>query len=436
MNIDGTGPTGVWKPSCSRIYKVSARGLSLYLYIVCLLGPFGLRGQDQPPHSADRMAPTTRAGEIEAQRQKKAANLRPEEQSRAEHDLAVVENNHIIQRIFGGVSGLRLRLGGLITGSGLALGPEYDRPLAGGLAQFHTSVRGSLEKFYLMDAGVSMPKLASGLFFANLYAEHFDWASVDYYGPGPNSHKTGRADYRLENTSVEGSAGIQPWRHLRLGGIARGMAINVGPGSEERYGSAPAQYPTTPGMQYQTNYFQDGAFAQLDYRDSPSDPHGGGNYSARFSDYNDVRRDHYAFDRLDLEAQQYIGFLNKFRVIALRARIESTTPHAGNEVPFYLQPTLGGPDDLRGYRPFRFYDNNALVMNAEYRWQVFAGLDMALFVDAGKVYDQWQQINLRHLRADAGFGFRFKMNDAVFMRIDTGFSPEGFGVWLKFGNVF
>ena len=33
-------------------------------------------------------------------------------------------------------------------------------------------------------------------------------------------------------------------------------------------------------------------------------------------------------------------------------------------------------------------------MNAEYRWEVFSGLDMALFADAGKVYMQKSDLNL------------------------------------------
>ena len=390
----------------------------------------------QQPGSADRSAPATRAGEIDRQRQAKAAHLLPEVQSKAEHDFAVVENDSIVQRIFGGVSGLRLRLGGLITGSGLALGPEYDHPLFDDQAQFMASVRGSLEKYYLMETGLSMPKLAHDHYFFDVYGVHRDYPSVDYYGPGPDSHKAGRADFRLEDTWFQATTGIKLWNHLRLGGVARYLLVNVGPGDDAEYTSAETLYPATPGMLYQSNFLQDGGFLQFDYRDVPGDPHSGGNYIAQFSTYNDVRRDRYSFDRLDLEAQQYIGFFNKLRVIALRAKIVATSPHAGNQVPFYLQPTLGGPDDLRGYRAFRFYDNNEAVLNGEYRWQVFAGLDMALFVDAGQVFDRWQQINYRHLRSDAGFGFRFKMNGAVFMRIDTGFSPEGFGIWLKFGNIF
>jgi hypothetical protein len=61
---------------------------------------------------------------------------------------------------------------------------------------------------------------------------------------------------------------------------------------------------------------------------------------------------------------------------------------------------------------------------------------MALFVDAGRVFHDWQQINLRELETDYGFGFRFNARNNVFLRLDTAFSREGFQIWLRFNNVF
>jgi hemolysin activation/secretion protein len=98
--------------------------------------------------------------------------------------------------------------------------------------------------------------------------------------------------------------------------------------------------------------------------------------------------------------------------------------------------TLGGSDDLRGYRNFRFHDNNALLMNAEYRWEVAPALDMAIFADAGRVFSRPEAFALSDLKAAGGFGFRFKTRDAVVLRFDTGFSSEGFQIWFKFNGPF
>ena len=101
-----------------------------------------------------------------------------------------------------------------------------------------------------------------------------------------------------------------------------------------------------------------------------------------------------------------------------------------------LGKLTGGSEDLRGYRVFRFYDDNSLLLNGEYRWEVMSGFDMALFVDSGKVFHSKSNLNFTDMRTDAGFGLRFSNAQSVFMRWDIGFSKEGFQVWIKFGNVF
>ena len=137
-----------------------------------------------------------------------------------------------------------------------------------------------------------------------------------------------------------------------------------------------------------------------------------------------------------MDAQQYISFTNRRRVIALRAHAVFTDPRAGEFVPFYLQPTLGGSDSLRGFRAWRFYDNNRVVMTGEYRWEVFSGLDMALFADSGEVFHRVRDFAFSDLEQSYGFGFRFNVRNDVFLRLDTGFSREGFQIWFKFNNVF
>ena len=92
----------------------------------------------------------------------------------------------------------------------------------------------------------------------------------------------------------------------------------------------------------------------------------------------------YSFRRLDVDLRQYLPFFSKQRVIALRAYTALTDSTTGRSIPFYLQPTLGGPDTLRGFRPFRFYDNNMMFFNGEYRFKVSSGLMAVLFAEGGE----------------------------------------------------
>jgi outer membrane protein assembly factor BamA len=108
----------------------------------------------------------------------------------------------------------------------------------------------------------------------------------------------------------------------------------------------------------------------------------------------------------------------------------------GQEIPFYLQPVVGGSEDLRGFEEARFRDRNMAVFNAEYRWEAFSGLDLALFADAGQVAHRIHQFKFNDMKTAGGVGFRFNTAKSVFLRVDVGYSGEGARMFLKFGHVF
>jgi hypothetical protein len=63
-------------------------------------------------------------------------------------------------------------------------------------------------------------------------------------------------------------------------------------------------------------------------------------------------------------------------------------------VPFYFLPYVGGVDTVRSFHEFRFRDENALWMTAEYDLTLIKWVSVATFVDAGKAAPDWQDINL------------------------------------------
>lgn len=383
--------------------------------------------------------PATRVAEIEAERDRKAAALAPEEVSGGEKVLYDIQQRKLLERIVAGIGGLRLAFGGLATGSGFALGPEYLRQdLAKGKVELRASARASFSLWQLYDVRLTMPKLAGDRLRLELFGVHRNYAGLNYYGPGPDSEKTGRTNFRREDNEFGAAARVNPARSLWLGVHGAYQDFNAGPGDNRRLASAEMVYTPqqAPGIDRQTDFWRTGASVQWDTRDTPGGPRRGGNYIASFDYYKDRFLRRHSFRRVEAEAQQYVPFFNLRRVIALRAKNTFTIANPGQRVPFYLQPVLGGSDDLRGFRPFRFYDDNLMVFNAEYRWESFSGLDMALFVDAGKVYQRPGQWNLKGLESSVGFGFRANIRNSVFLRTDVGFSHEGFQVWLKFNNVF
>jgi outer membrane protein assembly factor BamA len=359
--------------------------------------------------------------------------------SRPEAFLRWLNDDKVLARVGAGFNGLRAKLGGMVTGGGFGIGPEYFREdLLSGRMNFRAAAQTSTRAYNRFEVETIAPQLAGGRMFLSARAVHHNYSGLPYYGPGPDSAKTGRTNYRFEDVTADGLAGIQPARLLRLGASAGYTTINVGPGRDHRYASTDQTYTAAqvPGLDRQTDFTRYGPFFELDYRDDKLGPRNGGKYLFQQTWYDDRGLDRYSFRRTDVDLQQYIGLFNNRRVVALRARGVLTDAGAGHAVPFYLQPDLGGSENLRGFRPFRFRDNNLLVLNGEYRWEVFSGLDMALFADAGKVFARRSQLNFHDLESTAGFGFRFNARNRTFLRLDVGFSHEGFQIWFKFNDLF
>jgi hemolysin activation/secretion protein len=106
-------------------------------------------------------------------------------------------------------------------------------------------------------------------------------------------------------------------------------------------------------------------------------------------------------------------------------------------MPFYLMPYLGGNDTLRGFREYRFRGPHAILLQGEYRFEIWSGFDGALFYDAGKVAQRRSDLDLNNLERDYGIGFRFNTNEGVVMRVDAGFgSRDGKHLYITFGGVF
>ena len=78
-----------------------------------------------------------------------------------------------------------------------------------------------------------------------------------------------------------------------------------------------------------------------------------------------------------------------------------------------------------------------LLLQAEYRWEIFTAMDGAIFYDAGKVASRLEDINFEDLESDYGIGFRFGTINGVFLRVEGAFgSSGGKHMVIRFGHVF
>ena len=154
--------------------------------------------------------------------------------------------------------------------------------------------------------------------------------------------------------------------------------------------------------------------------------------------YSDLDFDRYSFRAVDLLLQQFVPIFDKKRVFAVQGRLQSaaTDNSAGQVVPFYFKPTLGGSTSHRGFNDFRFRDDAVVNVNVEYRWEAFTSLDMALFSDWGTVASNIGQLKWAELENAYGIGFRFNTAKTVVYRVDIGFGGEGVQLFFKFSKAF
>src|SRR6185369_2660657 len=217
--------------------------------------------------------------------------------------------------------GFGVGFGTIVPGSGFAVGPHYKRTdLLGGKLTFRAEARAAINESYLGGLDLSMPRLFDGRAFVQFSAVHRNISEMPYYGARPDSQKSGRSDYRLEDTNVEVRPGVQLARGLRAGLIGSYLTVNVGPGHSTRYISADRQYgpAVAPGIDRQTSFWRGGGYVEYDWRDRASNPTSGGKYLAQYTRYLDHDLGGSSFLRLDLDAAQYVPLFNHTHVVALR----------------------------------------------------------------------------------------------------------------------
>jgi hypothetical protein len=123
-------------------------------------------------------------------------------------------------------------------------------------------------------------------------------------------------------------------------------------------------------------------------------------------------------------------------VIAMRALASTTNAAAGNDVPYFLMPDLGGSDMLRGYPSWRFRDRNRLLLTGEYRWTAGRFADMSLFLDAGKVAPRTSDLSFQDLRKSYGIGVTFHTLTSTVLRAEVARTDEGTALVLSFSPSF
>lgn len=299
-------------------------------------------------------------------------------------------------------------------------------------------VQGPLPK-HLPEPGENETKLLT-----NLYAFHTSLNQVAFYGVGPNTLLTNRSFFGFRETVTGVNADYLLKYGFHLLGELNGRWPDVGgdhgqssPSIEQIYSEA-----TAPGLTRQPGFLQLGE--ELEYT-----KHLGGlgdkadfgldadlDYGVNFQQFVAPGDSEFSFRRLTVDVTNNLNLLKKFTpkkgsptsehfgTLQLRAWLCESIVPAGNSVPFYFQPTLGGGDinkerTLASFPDYRFRAPDALLLRAQYEQPLprFSFLGLIFRADAGKVGDTRGDIDLSHLRHSFGAGVTLRAGNFPYVTI-------------------
>ena len=373
-------------------------------------------------------AQDSRAAELAAQQAEKSTRLIPNTVGSAERLLERFEDR------FNDPNTIFVAFGGLYPSAGFGAGPAARRAI--GRARLSVGAAYSMRNYKMAQGSVNFPDLLNEKLEINTRVRWTDATQVPFYGLGNESSEDNRVNYGLKAFEAGAAAAIKPVSWFRIGGgvAHRRYEDREGTGSHPSIETGAFPAPT-PGLFAEARYTQATAFTAIDWRTSPGYSRRGGYYAISLNNFKDAD-DNFGFRRVDAEIQQLLPLLKEHWVLAFRGAVRTTDVDDQQVVPYYLLPTLGGARMHRGYSDFRFQDRHVLLLSGEYRWLPSRVVDMALFVDAGKVTHERRDLDFNDLKTAYGIGIRIHGPTFTPLRLDVAHGDEGLKFHITGGIAF
>jgi hypothetical protein len=321
--------------------------------------------------------------------------------------------------------------GGIKQGSSMAVGPavshEFDN---GGFAQ----VKGvySIRHFKLVQARLDSGPLLHHRAMVSTRVRWQDAPELSLYALGPDSSQA-RAEYGERKAEWSGFIRYGLAQHLTATGGSGFERYAIDAGfldftEDEHLGVVPDE----PGLATRPWFVHSYGSIVFDTRLSPDFSRTGTALMGTAHDYHDMHDGHgsfhgyeagiaHLFPMVRTDPRDPAGWKG---ALGLAARAWLTDSGQGSTVPFFLMPTLGGGDFLRGYASYRFRDRNALTLSAEYCWAVHPMVDLAALYEAGSVAPTLHRLG-SDIAQSAGGGVRVHTRTAGLLSLDLARGRDG-----------
>lgn len=299
----------------------------------------------------------------------------------------------------------------------------------------------------------------------DFYAQAASLKSVGYYGLGPSSTTAGETFYTMRERIIGGSV-IYPVfarpLNLSLFGEVNGRFVDIR-GSSAGAGTSIEQVytpATAPGLASQPAFAQFGEGVRL--RPNLFDNRLKLNYLVKYQQF--VASQNSGFQRLTFDLQHQIPIYTTTRTFlprdhngpdncslsptnadgdcpaitrnregsfTVRLLVSESFTAAGNTVPFYFQPTLGGTDlngqsSLPSYRDYRFRAPNLLLLRGAFEHSLFGPIGATFSAEAGKVAMDRSDLDFRNSVRSYTAGLNFRAGGFPMLSIVYAWGgPEG-----------
>lgn len=158
-----------------------------------------------------------------------------------------------------------------------------------------------------------------------------------------------------------------------------------------------------------------------------------------YLDYRNTWGSEYNFNSVTVDARAY-RLLNERNVLAAQV-FGNFLQGPGDQVPFNHLAQIGGDMIMRGYYAGRYRDRKVLAAQVEHRWLPFKfsrRLGGTVFAAAGAVSPHFRDFSMADIRSTGGAGIRYFLfpKKDIFLRLDVGVTPGGFGFYIYTGEAF
>jgi hypothetical protein len=257
-----------------------------------------------------------------------------------------------------------------------------------------------------------------------------------FFGIGNRSSLGKESNYTTEQLFAEVRLGLNFTPQFQLAVELRPRYVHIQQGAFSSLPFTASAFPTLKGLRSNHEVFTR-LVVSYDTRDSVSIPHCG-SWLTLFGGLADRSLLSFvSYSVFGAEGRHYYPVGNRVTVVghvALRYML------GGQQIPFWAlsrlggdRSDLGGRQPLRGFGDSRFVDHNLFVTNLELRTRVFsldlfgtqATLELAPFVELGRVFHALDATPFTHLHPVGGVGFRGLAEPFVVGYVDVGYGGEG-----------